>query len=207
MNYLWPIIILISYIFAIINHTVDEMNNSIFASISNVVTLVLTLVGNMCLWCGIIKIIQETSIMKFLEKLIKPFLNWLYKDAKNNKKAMDAISINTVANIIGIGNAATSSGLQAMEEMQKENKEKDKLTDSMVMLIVLNTASVQILPTTIMSIRASLGAQNPADIIVPIWISTITGTIVGIVVTKIMLKKNRNINRNENVNKKISMKG
>lgn len=188
MNYLWPIIILISYVFAIINGKIEDINNSIFSSISDVVTLVLTLVGNMCLWCGIIKIIQETSIMKFIEKIIRPLLNWLYKDTKNNQKAMEAISINTVANIIGIGNAATSSGLQAMEEMQKENRDKTKLTDSMVMLIVLNTASVQILPTSIMSIRASLGAQNPADIIIPIWISTITGTLVGIIVTKIMLK-------------------
>lgn len=188
MNYLWPIIILISYVFAIINGKIENINNSIFSSISDVVTLVLTLVGNMCLWCGIIKIIQETSIMKFIEKIIRPLLNWLYKDTKNNQKAMEAISINTVANIIGIGNAATSSGLQAMEEMQKENRDKTKLTDSMVMLIVLNTASVQILPTSIMSIRASLGAQNPTDIIIPIWISTITGTLVGIIVTKIMLK-------------------
>ena len=78
-----------------------------------------------------------------------------------------------------------------MNELQKENKNKEKLTDSMVMLMVLNTTSIQILPTSIMAIRASLGAQNPAGIIVPIWISTIVGTSVGIIATKILLKRNK----------------
>ena len=134
-----------------------------------------------------IKIIQSTRIMSFLMRILRPLLNWLFPDAKHNEKAMEKLSINTVSNIIGIGNAATSAGLEAMEEMQRENKKKDTLTKSMVMLIVLNTASVQILPTTIMSIRASLGSQNPADVVVPIWISTITGTIVGVFLTQKLL--------------------
>ena len=138
-----------------------------------------------------IKIIQSTRIMSFLMRILRPLLNWLFPDAKHNEKAMEKLSINTVSNIIGIGNAATSAGLEAMEEMQKENKKKDTLTKSMVMLIVLNTASVQILPTTIMSIRASLGSQNPADVVVPIWISTITGTIVGVFLTKILLWRSK----------------
>lgn len=191
MNYLWPILILVSYIFSLVSGNISELNNSIFSSVSDVVKLSLTLVGNMCLWSGMIKIIQSTRIMSFLMRILRPLLNWLFPDAKHNEKAMEKLSINTVSNIIGIGNAATSAGLEAMEEMQKENKKKDTLTKSMVMLIVLNTASVQILPTTIMSIRASLGSQNPADVVVPIWISTITGTIVGVFLTKILLWRSK----------------
>lgn len=191
MNYLWPILILISFIFSIISGNVENVNNSIFSSISDVIQLTLTLLGNMCLWCGIIKIIKSTKIIVYLRKLLRPVLNWLFKDAKNNEEAMEAISINTISNIIGIGNAATSSGLKAMNELQNENKNKEKLTDSMVMLMVLNTTSIQILPTSIMAIRASLGSQNPAEIIVPIWISTIVGTSVGILITKLLLKKNK----------------
>lgn len=178
MNFIWPIIIIISYIFSIFNGKINQINNSIYTSTENVIKLSMTLLGNMCLWCGIIKIIQETKIMKFLIKLLNPILKWLFPDAKNNKKAMEAISINTISNIIGIGNAATSSGLQAMEEMQKQNENKKKLTKSMTMLVVLNTASIQILPTTVLAIRSSLSSKNPSAIIVPIWISTIIGTIV-----------------------------
>ena len=191
MIYLWTILILVSYIFSLVSGNISELNNSIFSSVSDVVKLSLTLVGNMCLWSGMIKIIQSTRIMSFFMRILRPLLNWLFPDAKNNEKAMEKLSINTVSNIIGIGNAATSAGLEAMEEMQKENKKKDTLTKSMVMLIVLNTASVQILPTTIMSIRASLGSQNPADVVVPIWISTITGTIVGVFLTKILLWRSK----------------
>lgn len=178
MNFIWPIIIIISYIFSIFNGKINQINNSIYTSTENVIKLSMTLLGNMCLWCGIIKIIQETKIMKFLIKLLNPILKWLFPDAKDNKKAMEAISINTISNIIGIGNAATSSGLQAMEEMQKQNENKKKLTKSMTMLVVLNTASIQILPTTVLAIRSSLSSKNPSAIIVPIWISTIIGTIV-----------------------------
>ena len=151
----------------------------------------MTLLGSMCLWCGIIKIIEKTKIMKILSGILRPILNWLFPDAKTNKKAMDAISINTISNIIGIGNAATSSGLKAMCELQAENKEKNKLTRSMTMLVVLNTASIQILPTTVLAIRSSLGSKNPSAIIVPIWISTIVGTVIGILMTKLMLKIGR----------------
>lgn len=189
MNFLWPIIIIISYIFAMFSGRIDEINNSIYSSTSEVLKLSMTLLGNMCLWCGIIKIIEQTKIIDILTKLMKPILNLLFPDAKHNKKAMDAISINTISNIIGIGNAATSSGLQAMEELQNESKDKEKLTKSMTMLVVLNTASIQLIPTTILAIRSSLGSSNPSAIIIPIWISTIIGTMVGVILTKIM---NRN---------------
>lgn len=191
MNFIWPIIIIISYIYAIINGNIDKINNSIYSSTEDVIKLSMTLLGSMCLWCGIIKIIEKTKIMKILSGILRPVLNWLFPDAKNNRKAMDAISINTISNIIGIGNAATSSGLKAMCELQAENKEKNKLTKSMTMLVVLNTASIQILPTTVLAIRSSLGSKNPSAIIVPIWISTIVGTVIGILMTKLMLKIGR----------------
>ena len=191
MNYLWPIIILISFLFSIFNGTIQNVNNSIFSSASDVIKLSLTLVGNMCLWCGLMKIIQETKIMNFLIKLLNPILKLLYPDSKNNKKAMEAISINTVSNFLGIGNAATPAGLKAMEELQKENKNKDELSDSMIMLIVLNTTSIQLIPTTVIAIRTSLGSPNPTGIIIPIWISTLAGTLAGVFLTKILLRRKK----------------
>ena len=195
MNYLWPILIIISLIFSIFNGTIQNVNNSIFSSVSDVVTLSLTLVGNMCLWCGLMKIIKGTKLINILTKLLTPILRWLYPDSKDNKEVMDAISINTVSNFLGIGNAATPAGLKAMEELQKENKNKDELSNSMIMLIVLNTTSIQLIPTTVIAIRASLGSPNPSGIIVPIWISTIAGTLAGVMITKMLLHHKKNLER------------
>ena len=106
-------------------------------------------------------------------------------------KEYDEISMNIVANLLGIGNAATPLGIKAMQTMQEKNKEKNKLTDSMVLFIVLNTASIQIIPTTVIAIRNSLGSLNPTKIIIPVWIATICAAISGITLTKILLKINR----------------
>lgn len=189
MNIIWPVIIIISYIYAIYSGTINEVNSSIFDVSKTALNLSLTLVGNMCLWCGIIKIIESTKIAKILIKLLKPVLNFLYPDEKNDRETMEDISINMVSNIIGIGNAATSSGLKAMEKLNEKNGNKNELTNSMTMLVVLNTTSIQLIPTTVLSIRASLNSENPAKIIIPIWISTFVGTTIAIILTKIMLKK------------------
>lgn len=194
MNIIWPIIIIISYIYAIYTGTINEVNNSIFNVSKNVLNLSLTLVGNMCLWCGIIKIIESTKIIDKLIKILKPILNFLYPDEKNDKEIMEDISINTISNVIGIGNAATSSGLKAMENLKRKNNDKNELTNSMIMLVVLNTTSIQIIPTTVLSIRTSLNSANPANIIIPIWISTLVGTTDGVLLTKIIIRINKKTN-------------
>ncbi len=148
----------------------------------------------MCLWCGLIKIIQETKLMKIIKKALQPILNWLYPEARSNKKAMENISINMVSNILGIGNAATPAGIKAMQELQEQNTNKEELSNSMLTLIVLNTTSLQLIPTTIIAIRSSLGSAEPTNIIFPIWISTIVGTLVGVTGVKILcnIRKNKN---------------
>ena len=99
--------------------------------------------------------------------------------------------MNIIANILGLGNAATPLGLKSMEELQKENNNKDTLSDNMMMLIVLNTASLQIIPTTVIAIRSSLGSQNPSKIIFPVWISTICAAFMAIIFCKIIIKITR----------------
>ena len=96
--------------------------------------------------------------------------------------------MNIIANILGLGNAATPLGLKAMENLQRENERKDTLSDNMMMLIILNTASLQLIPTTVLAIRSSLGSENPSMIIFPVWIATICAAIVGIIATKIIIK-------------------
>lgn len=192
LNYLWPIFIIISFVFAIISGNIENLNSSIFESIDSVISLSMTLVGTMCLWCGIMEVVKNTSIMSKLTKLLKPVLLWLFPDAKYNKEALDNISINVVSNILGLGNAATPAGIKALESLKESSNDKLSLSDSMMMLIVLNTTSIELIPTTVIAIRQSLNSQNPASIIIPIWISTIIGAIVGILSTKFLIKRSKN---------------
>lgn len=189
LNYIWPILIIFSFIYSIFNGNVDKLNNSIFESFDEVIKLSMTLLGTTCLWCGLMEIVKNTSIMTKLTKILRPIIERLFPETKTNKEAMDNITMNTISNFLGLGNAATPAGIKAMEALQQSNVDKKRLTDSMMMLIVVNTTSIELIPTTVISIRAALNANNPAGIIVPIWISTLIGTLVGIIATKILIKR------------------
>lgn len=186
LNILWPIFIIISIIYAIFSGNIENINNSIFESAESAVNLTLTLLGMTCLWSGIMEVASKTQILDYLSKMLKPVIKKLFSNL--NEKSYNNIIMNIIANILGLGNAATPLGLKAMKELQKENINKDELSDNMMMLIVLNTASLQIIPTTIIAVRSSLGSDNPTKIIFPVWISTICAAIVGIIFTKIIIK-------------------
>lgn len=187
LNIIWPAFIIISFIYGILNGSIENINKSIFDSAANAVELCLTFFGTICLWNGIMKIAQETSLMKRLTKIMKPIINFLFPDIKNNEKAKQEISMNMVANILGLGNAATPLGLKAMKTMQKCNENKDKLSNSMAMFIVINTASIQLIPTTVIAIRTSLNSNNPTQILLPVWGATIAAAISAIIATKIFI--------------------
>lgn len=189
LNIIWPAFIIISFMYAIMMGNVEEVNKSIFDSAGSAVELSITFLGTMCLWNGIMKIVQETSLMKKLTTLLKPLMSFLFPELKKECPAKEKISMNIIANILGLGNAATPLGIKAMSELQKENTKKDTLSNSMVMFIVLNTASLQLIPTTVIAIRTSLGSENPSSIIVPVWIATMVATITAIFVTKSLMKK------------------
>ena len=195
LNLLWPILIGISIIYALLTGNIQKVNDSIFEAASGAVELSVSLLGTICLWTGIMNILQKTSIIKKLTKLLNPIINNLFPEMKNNRKATEEISMNMVANLLGLGNAATPLGIKAMETMQKENPKKDTLTNSMVMFILINTASIQIIPTTVIGIRTSLKSISPTNIIFPVWIATICAAVAGITITKIFIKisKGKNI--------------
>ena len=188
LNIIWPIFIIISFSYAIISGNLENLNSNIFDSLESAISLSITMLGTMCLWSGIINIASHTKIINIINKILRPIITFLFPNLKSNKKIQNEISMNMVANILGLGNAATPLGLKAMESLQKENTKKNQLSDSMIMLIVLNTASIQIIPTTVIAIRNSLGSNNPTIIILPVWIATICAAIIGIIVTKILIK-------------------
>lgn len=189
LNVIWPVFIIISFVFAILVGNIEEVNKSIFDSAGSAVELSITFLGTMCLWNGIMKIVQETSLMSKLTKLLNPIMKFLFPELRKDSPAKNEISMNIIANILGLGNAATPLGIRAMNELQKENVKKHTLSNSMIMFIVLNTASLQLIPTTVIAIRTSLGSENPSLVIVPVWIVTILAAVTAIFVTKRLMKK------------------
>lgn len=189
LNKIWPFFIIISFVFAIFTGNINNFNNSIFSSCTQAVELIIKLFGTMCLWNGLMQIVQETSLMAKLSKMISPLMKFLFPKIKKEDKEYNEITINIIANLLGIGNAATPLGLKAMQTMQEKNTKKDTITDNMAIFIVLNTASLQLIPTTVIAVRASLGSANPSQIIVPVWIATIVADIAGITASKILMKK------------------
>lgn len=187
LNIIWPIFIIISFSYAIFSGNINKLNESIFSSTSEAVNLCISLLGTICLWNGIMQIANRTTIIDKLTNMLKPLINFLFPEIDKNSSVKKEISMNMIANILGLGNAATPLGLKAMRTMQKENKNKDTLTNSMITFIVINTASLQIIPTTVIAIRSSMGSKNPTSIVFPVWIATICAAIAGITATKIFI--------------------
>ena len=189
LNKIWPFFIIISFVFSIYSGNIFNINNVIFSSAEQTVDLCLTMFGTLCLWNGIMKIAIKTSLIDKLTKLLKPIISFIFPEIKNDEKISKEISMNMVSNILGLGNASTPLGLKAMDSMQKINEDKTKLSNSMAMFILVNTASLQIIPTTVIAIRNSLNSENPTKIIFAVWVATIAAFITAIVVGKFLARK------------------
>lgn len=191
LNLLWPIFIIVSFVYAIFVGKVEDVNNGIFSSLSDAVQLTITFLGTMCFWNGMMQIAQHTSFVDKLVRFLQPCMRFLFPKLRPQDKAYQEISMNMVANILGLGNAATPLGLKAMKTLQETNPKKDTVTNSMAMFIILNTASIQLIPTNVIAIRTALGSENASGIILPVWIATIAAAVAGIVVTKICIAKSK----------------
>lgn len=188
LNIIWPLFIVISFIYAFFSGNIEQVSNVIFESLTDVVNLSLTFLGTMCLWNGIMEIAKKTTLIKKLTSLLKPLIKFLFPELTKNEKAKEEISMNIIANVLGLGNAATPLGLKAMKTMQKENKDKTTLSNSMAMFILINTASIQLIPTNVIAIRNSLNSTAPTQIIFPVWIATIVAAISSIMAAKVFIK-------------------
>jgi spore maturation protein A len=155
------------------------------------VTTVIAIAGIMCLWSGIMKIADKAGIPALLSKLLSPVLHRLFPRLGANSPAMRAITMNITANMLGMGNAATPPGLQAMEELDKQNEIPETASDEMCIFTVLNTASFQLIPTTIISLRAAAGSVNPSEIILPVWITSALSLTAAVTAAKLILSAGR----------------
>lgn len=189
MNWIWFALIALSVIIGALNGRMNQVSQAAIGGASDAVSLFLILLATICLWNGLMNIAQKAGITKALAKLLSPVTKRLFPQVKPGSAGMQAISMNIVANFLGLGNAATPLGLAAMKEMSKGKQLKKRTaTDSMAMFVVVNTASIQLIPTTIAALRIKHGAAAPFDILPCIWISSVVTVFVGIITAKTLSK-------------------
>lgn len=187
MNYIWCGLIIISLITAAVNGNMEVTINAAFDGAKAAVDTILALAGVMCFWTGIMKIAEKSGLSDKIEKLLRPLITFLFPNSSNEAKKF--ISMNMSANLLGMGNAATPMGIKAMQMLDKENPRPEYASDDMCMLVVLNTTSLQLIPTTIIALRTAANSANPFSVILPIWISSLTAVVAAVTVAKLWQRR------------------
>ncbi len=150
------------------------------------VELSLSIAGMLCLWTGVMEVMRQSGLAGQLSRLLAPLLRRLFPQAAGDRRTMDAISANVSANLLGLGNAATPLGLEAARGLARSSP--GTASDGLCMLVVCNTASIQLIPTTVASVRAAQGCQTPFDILPAVWLASALSVGVGILACKIFSK-------------------
>lgn len=182
MNYIWYGMIVISIIVSVIRGTTDATITAAFDGAKESVTVMLSLLGVMCFWTGLLKVAEKTGLSEKTERLLAPLIKFLFPNSGD--KSRKYIAMNMSANLLGMGNAATPMGIKAMESLDGENTNPLYASDNMCMLIVVNTTSLQIIPSTILALRSAAGSGNPFSVMIPIWISSLTAVTVAVTAAK-----------------------
>lgn len=185
MNYIWYFLIAISIIFGAINGTLNEVANAIFSGTQLAVKIILTLLGIMTFWLGIMKIAEKSGIVEWLSKLLTPIAKLIFPELPKNSPIIGDVAMNFSANALGLANAATPIGIKAIEGMQEINKDKSSASDPMCTLLAMNTAGFQLIPATVIALLAANGCERPTEIIIPTLIVTSTAFISAIIIAKI----------------------
>lgn len=162
-----------------------ELSSAMLSGCSDAVSLCIKLLGVLCLWCGLMNVAEKSGLCKVISKILSPALRLLFPENRNNPEVMNAIAMNVTANLFGLGNAATPLGINAVKKMQKLNNDKHSVTSDMMTFVVINTAALKIIPTTVSALRESAGAQDPMDIIFCVWISSALALIAAVTSIKI----------------------
>ncbi|HZG73170.1 MAG TPA: nucleoside recognition domain-containing protein [Chondromyces sp.] len=182
VNYIWIGMTLIGLVFAAINGKMEEVNKAIFESANEAVTLCIGLISILVFWLGMMKIAEEAGILHALSRLFRPLIKRLFPDIPEDHPAMGYILSNMMANMFGLGNAATPLGIKAMEQLKKLNGGKDSASRSMITFLAINTSSITLIPTTVIAIRLNYGASSPTDIVFPAILATSISAVAAILI-------------------------
>lgn len=186
MKWIFTVMIAVSVLFGVLNDRIGDVSNAALEGGSTAVTLVITLTGAICLWSGIMKVAEDSGLTGLIARLFFPLTRRLFPGLKKGSKAMRAICMNMTANLLGLGNAATPLGLEAMRCLKEENKNSGTASNHMVTFVVLNTASIQLIPTTVSMLRLNHGAANPLDILPAVLFTSVISLAAGLVTAKLL---------------------
>lgn len=184
VNYIWVGMLVIGFIVAGINGTMDKVNEAIFTSAKEAVTLSFGMISILVFWLGIMKIAEKGGLLDVLALLFRPIVKKIFPDIPKDHPAQGYILSNMAANLLGLGNAATPMGIKAMEQLKILNGGKNEASRSMITLLAINTSSITLIPTTIIAIRMSYNSQSPTDIVAPTLIATAISTIGAILIDR-----------------------
>ncbi len=192
MNYIWGGMMITAVVVGIVNGRIDMVSDAILSGGTTGVELCITMLGMMLLWGGLTAIMQQSGLSRGLSKLLAPLMGWLFPELEHHSKAKEAIAMNVAANMLGLGNAATPLGLKAMKELSRINGGGKVASNSMIMFVVLNSVSVQLLPTGLFILRKQYGSVSPTEILPAVWFASVLSALVGILLVKFCNGKKRN---------------
>lgn len=186
INKIWFYMIVIAVAFAATGGKLEAVTSGVFLSLQSSVDLAIGLTGGMMLWCGVLKVAEKSGLVDNIAAFIRPLMKLLFSGIPSKSPAMGSMVMNITSNMLGLGNAATPLGLRAMQELQELNPRKDTATNAMCLFLVVNAAPIQLLPATVLSLRASVGSANPGIIILPAIIASLAAVSSGVIACKLL---------------------
>lgn len=186
LNIIWAGMIVIGVVFGAFQGTLAEVGTAAINGAKDAVTLAITMIGVMSFWCGIMEIAKESGLLRSMTKGISPVIRWLFPNIPEEDSAHEEIATNIIANIFGLGSAATPAGIKAMESLARLNKYSTRASEEMCTFLILNISSLQLLPINLIAYRSQYGSVNPTAIVGPAFVATALSTLAGIVFAKVM---------------------
>ncbi|GAW91036.1 nucleoside recognition domain-containing protein [Calderihabitans maritimus] len=189
VNVVWLLLLLTGIVVAALNGDVEVVTTAALQAAQTGVNIALEIIGLMALWLGLMRIAEEAGMVRFLARLVRPVMEFLFPSVPKGHPAMGAIIMNLSANILGLGNAATPFGLKAMQELQRLNDNPEEATEAMCTFLALNTSCITLIPATIIGIRVAAGSSNPTEIVGPTIFATATGMVVAVIADRVLRRR------------------
>ena len=189
MAWIWTGMVMLSLVFGILSGNLDEVANAAMAGAQSAIDLSVSMAGMLCLWSGIMEVMNVCGLSRGLARAFRPLLRQLLPEASRDEETLAAVSANVSANLLGLGNAATPLGIRAACRMARGCG--GIASDELCLLVVLNTASIQLLPTTIASVRAAAGCRTPFDILPAVWFASVLSVAAGLLTARLLSRRGR----------------
>lgn len=186
ISYIWSAIAIISVVFSVFSGKASELTSAVFSGAESSIMLCISLCGCICFFSGIMEVASKSGIVNAVSKLLTPIIKLIFPKMDSSSEEAGAIAMNMTANMLGLGNAATPFGLKAMSILHEKSGFSDTASDYMITFVVINTASIQILPTTVAMLRTKAGSTSPLDIMPCVWVASFLAVFLAVCVANLL---------------------